>query len=68
MPDPVVGSPVHYVMPDYTHLPAVVVKVWSAACVNLQVFLDSPTGTQWVTSASLGVSSFQNTWHWPEAS
>jgi len=35
-------------------VPAVVVAVWSQACVNLQAFVDAPSGTLYCLSAARG--------------
>ena len=43
--------------------PMVVVRVWSATCVNGQVLLDG-TDVFWATSVSEGTAP--GTWHWPE--
>lgn len=42
--------------------PAIVVRVWGDACVNLRVLLDGDQ-TLWVTSALLGDGPRQ--WQWP---
>jgi len=72
---PSVGRIVHYVLPDGpsagAHRPAIIVRVWSAQCVQLQVFTDGSndgpgykSGLVWRTSVLLGLD--ENTWHWPE--
>jgi hypothetical protein len=80
---PTVGRIVHFVMPGNSqHRPAIIVRVWSEQCVNLQVFTDCmndllPDGGQpapgvlWVTSASYqepvaNQTDGPRTWHWPE--
>jgi hypothetical protein len=52
--------------------PAIITRVWSAACVNLQVLRDSDTPIA-VTSVSLSagaaldvVGHAARTWRWPE--
>lgn len=42
--------------------PAIVVRVWTPPCVNLQVFFDG-IGSYWATSRSEGTG--EGTWHWP---
>jgi hypothetical protein len=42
-----------------TVLPAVVVRVWTKDCVNLQIFVDGPSGTEWVTSVMKGTEPGQ---------
>jgi hypothetical protein len=80
---PSIGRIVHYVMGAddkarhrCAHRPAIVTRVWSDTCVNLQVFTDgindcdegSPgaNGVLWKTSASLDESMAEGSWHWPE--
>jgi hypothetical protein len=46
-------------------LPAVIVKVWSASCVNLKVLTDGPKDL-WVTSVSFGTGP--RTCAWPQRS
>lgn len=43
--------------------PAIVVRVWSATTVQLQVFIDGAF-TLWATSRLEGTG--HGTWHWPE--
>lgn len=74
------GRIVRYVLPDGPHAgdarPAMVVRVWSPTCVNLQVFLDGVNdfegdpdvapNLRWVTSATLDPSAKEpGSWHWP---
>lgn len=42
--------------------PAIVVRVWTAPCAQLQVFYDGE-GTYWATSRTEGDQP--GTWHWP---
>ncbi len=77
---PSVGRIVHYVLSSGTnkgeHRPALVVRVWSDVCVQLQVFTDAtndfPTGIGsnglfWATSVLIDeTDKKENTWHWPE--
>lgn len=68
------GQVVHYkVSPDdapkllyngASILPAVVVRVWSDTCVNLQIFTDGPTGTFWKTSVLEGDEPGKWTSYW----
>jgi len=72
-----VGRIVHYCLDSGPHKgesrPALVVRVWAADLVNLQVFSDSNAdGTSndclpvplWKTSIKQGDTP--GTWHWPE--
>jgi hypothetical protein len=74
---PTVGRIVHFVQGEL-HLPAIIVRVWSDTCVNLQVFTDGSNSDQvrntseapnlkWVTSVTLDeTATQQRSWHWPE--
>ena len=42
--------------------PMIVTRIWSASCVNGQVFLDG-NDCLWATSATEGTGGHQ--WHWP---
>lgn len=77
--NPTVGRIVHYVLPDQhvrgTIRPAMIVRVWSATMVNLQVFTDgtndrldagSTVAPVWRTSVSEDPEGKPGTWHWPE--
>lgn len=81
LPALAVGRIVHYVLSTADlgsghqrvageHRPAIVVKVWTSTCANLQVFTDSAndglSGTLWATSKVEDVNGAQGTWHWPE--
>lgn len=77
MLQPTVGSLVHYVLPDGIsvgeHRPAIVVKIWTPTCVQLQVFTDSSndgreyaSGIVWKTSVVYDEGKQMGTWHWPE--
>jgi hypothetical protein len=76
-----VGRIVHYVLKDGpnkgTCRPAIVVRVWSDTCVNLQVFTDGTEqpnnsndclpSVMWVTSALRDdVDHGLHTWHFPQ--
>lgn len=78
-PVPTVGRIVHYVLPSDEHCrnigqhrPAVIVKVWSAGSVNLQVFTDGTNdypfdhGMMWRTSVPHSEQAELGSWHWPE--
>jgi len=43
--------------------PAIVVRAWSATCVNLRLLTNGPN-TPWVTSVLFGTEDGQ--WSWPE--
>lgn len=45
-----------------TECPAIIVRVWSDTCVNLQCLLNGPHQL-WITSVVLGDGDGQ--WHWP---
>jgi hypothetical protein len=77
-PQPSIGDIVLYVLPDGQIRPAIIVRLWSAACVNLQVFLDGNndylsmgtggnTGTRWKTSVYYSEGKEPGTWHYKEA-
>jgi len=74
-----IGRIVHFVLKEGKHIgehrPAMVVKVWSENCCNLQVFTDGPndgnmysSNVYWATSVSQDetVPHAPGTWHWPE--
>lgn len=78
---PSIGRTVHYVLPDGPsvgqHRPAVIVRVWSDTCVQLQVFTDGSNdgpdyaaGVVWRTSVVKDDGAVEggreNYWHWPE--
>jgi len=42
-----------------TLLPAIVLRVWTDECVQLQVFCDGPAGCEWRTSIFQGVEACQ---------
>lgn len=76
-----IGRIVHFVMPDGTHRPAIVVAVNDKESVNLQVFFDGENeqtaahnerlyGTGWRTSVkfTFGKKAVPGTCHWPEGS
>jgi hypothetical protein len=73
-----IGSIVNYVLPDDSKhpgeiRPAIVVRVWSDTCVNLQVFADGDndypyaTSPLWVTSVSYSEEKQPRTWHYFQA-
>lgn len=67
---PSVSRIVHFVMQDQ-HFAAIVTKVWSDTCVNLQVFNNgSPNELEQVfprTSVVLDATGTMDySWHWPE--
>jgi hypothetical protein len=80
MPGLIEGRIVHYVLPDRSHRPAIVVRNWHTpqGCCNLQVFLDGGdkgnrvdeegvTGwMQWCTSVLYSAKPMPGTWHWTE--
>lgn len=74
---PSIGCVVHYVLPDGCypgeHRPAFIVKVWSDAQINLQVFVDGTNdcpdynGSVWATSVHFDPTGTElRSWHWPE--
>ncbi len=75
-----VGRIVHYVLPDGhnagDHRPAIIVRVWSPECVQLQVFTDGTNdgagygaGIDWRSSVARDDSALKRgSWHWPERS
>ena len=74
---PNIGDVVLYVLPDGRYpgeiRPALVVKVWSATQVNLQVFVDGTndypdySGSVWATSVPFDPEKTQLcSWHFPE--
>jgi hypothetical protein len=74
---PSIGRIVHYVMSQIDgrlpgdHRPAIIVRVWSDDCVNLQVFTDLGDGcinpTFCVSSASRDDNGKDHgSWHFPE--
>lgn len=75
---PELGRIVHYVLPNGTHRPAIIVQAWPDHRVNLQVFLDgnndvglgsADRGLLWVTHVHEGEddgTAVPNSWHWPE--
>jgi len=80
---PSVGRIVHYVLPDWDdsishwskgdHRPAIIVRVWGAEMVQLQVFTDGSNDLQsganvmWCTSVHQDeTTKASGTWHWPE--
>lgn len=73
-PKPTVGRIVHYVLPEGRnageHRPAIVTRVWSDVCVQLQVFTDGENdglaNVEWRTSILNDEAGAPNTWHWPE--
>lgn len=82
MNKPTVGRIVHYVLSEQDgtysqnvgqHRPALIVRVWSETCVQLQVFTDGKNdradgaGLVWVTSVHPDENEkLPRTWHWPE--
>lgn len=67
------GRIVHFVLPNGDHRPAIVVRVWTAPLVNLQVFIDGTndhvpqdTYNVWQTSIPFNESGKPGTWHWIE--
>jgi hypothetical protein len=66
----IVGSIVHFVTEEGTHLPALVVKVWPENVLNLSVFIDHSEYTgdavYPVTSVPYGEGFSPGTWHLPE--
>lgn len=79
---PSIGRIVHYVLASTDsprnageHRPAIITRVWSDECVQLQVFTDGPNdeaegdqgGLLWRSSVSMNdVEKPGRTWHWPE--
>ena len=74
-----VGRIVHFILSNGEHRPAIVVRVWSNECVQLQVFLDGTNdassdvprtaldaGIMWATSVPYSEEPQQRSWHWPE--
>jgi|GEM_PF-2044180 len=79
-PVPTIGDHILYCMPEGHSAgqdrPAVVVRVWSATMVNLQVLIDgtndyphdhtaSLAGSIWKTSVHYSASPTPGTWRWP---
>lgn len=73
---PSVGRIVHYVLPDGRSKgevrPAIIIRVWSQTCVNLQVFIDHTNDYPipqvedlWRTSVMEGDKDQLGTWFWP---
>ncbi|MDA8106190.1 MAG: hypothetical protein M0Z71_12535 [Nitrospiraceae bacterium] len=67
---PTIGRIVHYKITEKEVRPAIIVKVHSETCVNLQVFYDggndaalSPIGMVWKTSIVQGNGVGE--WQWP---
>ena len=60
-----VGKIVHFVMPDGTHRPAIVVNVYDGNNADLQVF-DAENGILWQPSAYRFDTPTPYTWHWIE--
>ena len=68
------GRIVHYVLPNGSHVPAIVIKVWQkeAGTCNLHVFPDwandgYPEGAFWATSIPPDFEDMKiNSWHWIE--
>lgn len=76
---PSIGRIVHLVRcnpisKNISHIPAIIVAVWSDTCVNLQAFTDGSNSegcdhlnVEWVTSVALDETGQQiRSWHWPE--
>lgn len=77
---PSIGRTVHFVLdrgPNKgQHRPAVIVRVWSDTCVQLQVFTDSDATDRyndqipnplWATSVTYDETAEKiYSWHWPE--
>jgi hypothetical protein len=71
---PSIGRIVHYCLEsgpkEGEYRPAIIVKVWSETCVNLQVFTDNDNdnlpNAYWVTSALEGEVGTKRTWCWPQ--
>jgi hypothetical protein len=74
---PTIGRVVHYVLPSGhhpgDHRPAIITRVWSETCVNLQVFTDGDNDYDHgpnvlrITSANYDADGTQPcSWHWPE--
>jgi hypothetical protein len=47
-------------------LPAIIVKVHDGTTVDLQVFQDNTSGTNYCTSVQYDEDNSQGSWHWPE--
>ncbi len=67
------GRMVHYVLPNGTHRPAVIVQVWDhgTGMSNLQVFTDGTNdrevnGLRWYGSIYYSAEPRPNTWHFIE--
>ena len=68
------GRIVHFVMADGQHRPGIVVRVWSATCINLILFVDGSNDgydpnlpLDWKTSIVYSSESKEpGTWHWIE--
>jgi hypothetical protein len=66
---PTVGRIVHFVDPKRPDvaIAAIIVRVWSDTCVNLQLFQDSNALGGWETSVLYdeNASPAARAWHWP---
>lgn len=65
-----IGNMAHFVTEENVHLPAIVVKVWDDAVVNLTVFIDHENYTGDPSFARTKVpyseEGAKNSWHFPE--
>lgn len=60
--EPTPGRIVHYKAENEEIYPAMILKVWSPTCVNLEVFGQAPN--KFPTSVSQGENIFN--WQWPQ--